>query len=136
MNQESNIVIQFYQNLGKLFFAFAAIDNYVRTEELNKLIEIVNKKWMLLKNFDDNSRQAIVDTFKWLQKDNEYNAETCFKSFLEYMQSHQSLFNNNINKLILKTATEITASFSGQNKSEVILLAKLDLELKKYSNEK
>jgi hypothetical protein len=130
LNQESNIVIQFYQNLGKLFFAFAAIDNSVRPEELNKLINIVTKKWMPLKNFDENSKNAIINTFRWLQKDNEYNAETCFRSFIDYMHSHKLLFNKNINTLILKTASEITSSFSGQNKSEVILLAKLDIELK------
>lgn len=136
MNQESNMIIQFYQNLGKLFFGFAAIDNSVRVEELNKLIDIVSKKWMLLKHFDKNSKNAIIDTFRWLQKDNEYNAETCFNSFIEYMHTHPSLFNNTINSLILRTASEITSSFSGQNKSEVILLARLDLELKKQNNEK
>lgn len=135
MNSHIPSRIQFYQNLGKLFYAFAAIDNEVRKEELKKLIQIVNTKWIIVKDFDKTASNAIINTFKWLYNDNEYNAELCYKSFLQYLDKNRSLFNENINSLIIKTATEITASFSGQNKSEVILLAKLSLELKKHNDE-
>jgi hypothetical protein len=50
-----------------------------------------------------------------------------------FKRAHNSLFSHNVNKLILKTAREIASSFSGINKSELIMLAKLDIELKKAS---
>ncbi len=127
--------LQFYQNLGKLFYAIAAIDRNVREEELMKLKDIVSKEWMTsnpLENVSDtNIEAAIIDTFKWLQSDNEYDAETCYNSFLTFKKEHEHLFTGNINRLIIKTARVIAASFAGINKNELILLTKLELELKK-----
>lgn len=44
---------------------------------------------------------------------------------------NKSLFTENRKRLILKTANAIASSFSNRNKSELIILAKLDIELKK-----
>ena len=86
MDTKKNLVLKFHQNLGKLFFAMAAIDGSVRREEIDKLKEIVDKEWLLVHYDDDNlkleAEQAIVNTFLWLYEDNEYNAEECYSSFL------------------------------------------------------
>ena len=130
-----NMMLQFYQNLGKLFYAIAAIDRKVREEELNKLKEIVRKEWMIFNSYNNLSdahiESAIIDTFKWLQSDNEYDAQTCYNSFLIFYKENVKLFTADINRLILKTARAIAYSFSGINKNELILLSKLELELKK-----
>jgi hypothetical protein len=125
---------KFYQNLGKLFYAMAAIDNNVRAEELDKLKDVVKKEWLTTNFIDDdfkkNAEQSIINTFKWLHDDNEYNAETCYNSFLTFKKEHESFFTEDMNTLILKTARAIAAAFSKVNKSELMLLAKLDMELK------
>ena len=137
MNLHQKENISFYQNLGKLFYAFAATDNQVRDEEFKTLKNIINNEWKLDKsydiNFKDSSNCIIVDTFKWLHNDNEYNAEICYTSFVNFKKAHEDFFNKKVNSLILKTAGKITASFSGQNKSELIMLAKLNIELNKES---
>lgn len=133
MDKANNI--KFYQNLGKLFYAIAASDKVVREEELDKLKETVKKVWLTSNLVQDDvkveAEHSIINTFKWLNLDNEYDAETCFKSFISYKKDHEQLFTKELNSLILKTANVIASSFSGKNKSELILLAKLNLELNK-----
>lgn len=133
MDKTNNIT--FYQNLGKLFYAIAASDKVVREEELNKLKETVKKVWLtssiIQNDVKAEAEHSIINTFKWLYQDNEYDAETCFNSFISYKKDHEQLFTNELNALILKTANVIASSFSGKNKSELIMLAKLNLELNK-----
>lgn len=133
MDKTNNI--KFYQNLGKLFYAIAASDKVVREEELNKLKETVKKVWLTSNLVQDDvkaeAEHSIINTFKWLNRDNEYDAETCFNSFISYKKDHEQLFTKELNALILKTANGIASSFSGKNKSELIMLAKLNLELNK-----
>lgn len=127
--------IKFYQNLGKLYYAIAASDKVVRQEELDKLKETVKKVWLSSNLINDEfkveAEQSIVNTFKWLNQENEYDAEACFKSFISFKKNHEHLFTPNIKNLILKTTEAIASSFSGKNKSELIMLAKLNLELNK-----
>tara|TARA_R110002073_G_scaffold13377_2_gene57141 strand:+ start:10765 stop:11181 length:417 start_codon:yes stop_codon:yes gene_type:complete len=134
MKTNKELTHKFYQNLGKLFYAIAAIDNNVRVEELDKLKDIVKKEWLTTHLIEDdfkmNAEHSIINTFKWLHNDNEYNAKTCYNSFLTFKKEHESLFTDQINTLILKTARAIAASFSKVNKSELMLLAKLNIELK------
>ncbi|PWK20691.1 hypothetical protein [Xanthomarina spongicola] len=134
MKTDNDLVQKFYQNLGKLFYAIAAVDNNVRDVELEKLKNVVKKEW-LTTNLIDNSlkiniEDSIINTFKWLHDDNEYHAETCYNSFLTFKKEHESLFTDRMNTLILKTARAIAASFSKVNKLELMLLTKLDMELK------
>ena len=140
MDAKKELIHKFYQNLGKLFYAIAAIDNNVRVEELNKLKEIVKKEWLTTNliedNLKENAEQSIINTFKWLHDNNEYNAEMCYCSFVAFKKNHESLFTSEMNVLILKTARVIAATFSKVNKSELMLLAKLDIELKKTNHEK
>ena len=135
MDSEKRLILKFHQNLGKLFFAIAAVDGNVRSEELDKLNEIVKNEWLSVHFVGDDlkleAEQAIVNTFRWLRDDNEYNAEECYNSFLGFKNEHKALFTDDINKLIIKTARAIAFSFSKVNKSELMLLAKLDIELKK-----
>ena len=133
MNNE--LTRQFYQNLGKLFYAIAAVDNSVRKEEVSAVEKLVETYWLQQDLIDfqlqNEAKNAIMDTFKWLCEDNEYDAETCYTSFINFKKQNSSIFTDQINSLILKTASKITSSFSGQNKSEIIMLAKLNIELKK-----
>jgi hypothetical protein len=125
----------FYQNLGKLFYAIAAIDKTVRDEEFYALITVVKNKWSAVNAISEAGEfpgeASIINTFRWLRDDDEYNAQTCFDSFIAYMRAHPELFTDTINTLILDTAGAIASAFSSKNKAELIGLAKLDIELKR-----
>ncbi|WP_252723839.1 hypothetical protein [Winogradskyella psychrotolerans] len=124
---ERHTNIEFDQNLGQLFYAIAATDNCVKDEEIKTLERIINKDWLPI----NKNAASILETFKELWEDEHSNSERCFKRFVSFKRTHSELFNATLNSKILKTANAITTSFSGQNKSELIQLAKLDLELKK-----
>ncbi len=126
MNTEDIKPIAFYQNLGKLFYAIASSDGAVEDLEVNALKTMVAAEWSI-----SPETFAMVDFFNWLHHDQDYDAATCFKSFVNYLHKNTVLFTPARQALILKTARHIAGSFSGTNKSELILLAKLELEFKK-----
>ena len=72
-----------------------------------------------------------TDIFDWLHQKEMYDAKTWFNDFLTYKDEHEAQFTDPIKDQILKTAHAIAASFAGNNKSELILLAKLNLNFKK-----
>ncbi|MCD2259617.1 hypothetical protein [Psychroserpens luteolus] len=122
---------KFCQHLGKLFYAIAAVDKNVRPEEFNKLKEVLDNEWTFLDDASICSKATIIDTFEWLHLDNEYNAEVCYNNFMLFKRNNEALFSSKMKSLILQTASKIATSFSGQNKSELMMLAKLSIEFKK-----
>ncbi|MCF4102720.1 hypothetical protein L1I30_13665 [Gillisia sp. M10.2A] len=119
---------EFYQSIGKLFYAVAAIDKKVRKDEVGKLKEIIKKEWVpvhdTLDEFGTDTAYQIEIIFDWLE-DDEQNANEAFLEFQEYKKNHESFFEPPIKKLIWKTADSIASAFSGKNKSELIVLSKL-----------
>jgi hypothetical protein len=135
MEANNQMTLKLYQNLGKLFYAIAAVDKKVREEEINKLKEIVNKEWLAIDKLEDpfggDAAHQIEVVFNWLYNDDELNVKACYDDFISYKNSHKHLFTKKLNQLILTTANAIAESFSSKNKSELILLAKLNIELNK-----
>ncbi len=122
----------FYQSIAKLFYAIAASDKVVRIEEFNILKKIIKNEWLSADGTEDykiDAAHQIEIVFDWLTS-KKLDAKTCYDEFIAYKNEHHFFFTNELNSLILKTAGAITASFSGQNKSELIMLANLTIELK------
>ena len=133
MKMEKEDVRNFYQNLGKLFYAIAAADKRVKTVELEKLIELLEKRWLnadCCENVDSYEAQLVRTFFERLDTAKS-DAEKYFLEFINFKKQHPKLFTKDIRKSIMKTDSAIAYSFSGLNKSELIMLAKLNLELKK-----
>ncbi|REE07745.1 hypothetical protein DFQ09_11175 [Winogradskyella pacifica] len=134
MVTKKKMTLQFYQILGKLFYSIAASDGNVRSIEFDKLKVLVKEQWLDVDDFEDtfgtDAAYQIEIVFDWLNEDEELNAKVCFDDFINYKKSQSHLFTKDIRRLILKTAAAIAYAFSGINKSELTLLAKLDLELK------
>lgn len=124
----SNDTKKFYLKLGKLFYAVAAIDQAIREEEVQTLKNIIKDEWVFLDDdvdeFSTDSAYQIEIVFDWLEE-LQPDPEDCFESFKKFKQDNESMFPQHVKDLIWKTADRIAASFSGKNKSEVILLAKL-----------
>jgi hypothetical protein len=124
--------IKFFQILGKLFYSIAASDKKVHDSEVKVLKKIVRSKWIIENRNEDeyqtNPDYQIEFIFDWLVKNNMDPVE-CFKDFIFYKNKHEKEFTMEIRKLIWETANAIANAFAGKNKSEVILLAKLKLNL-------
>lgn len=133
MKTKKKLTLEFYQNLGKLFYAIAAADKKVHSTEFNKLKECVKQQWLSVDVLEDDyhtdAAYHIEIVFDWLNN-GAYEADTCFQDFVDYKKENAMLFTKDIKKLIMKTANAVAASFAGVNKSELMMLAKLDIELK------
>ena len=134
MDKKSNTELLFYQKLGELFYAIAASDKVVRKAEYKALSEIVEKEWKSMDDYEDqfktDAAYQIAIVFEWFDYEG-MNAQECFSSFKDYYEEHQSLFYGRRKELILKTASKIANSFNGTNKSELIMLSKLETLFKK-----
>lgn len=135
MKTKKKMTLKFYQNLGKLFYAVAATDGNVRPIEIEKLKAFVKKYWLDIDDIEDvfgiDAAYQIEVVFDWLNYDEEMDVNTCYTDFVSYQNEQNHLFTEEVKKLILKTSSAIAHAFSGINKSELMLIAKLDIELKK-----
>ena len=122
-----------YENLGKLFYAVAISDGSVHAKEWDKVKEIVKEDWLYVDDFTDrygtDAANQIEIVFDVLM---EYTrtSEECFDEFKDFYGEHPHAFSSKIKLLTKKTANVIANSFSGKNKAELIILAKIELLLK------
>ena len=53
LSKKQSLTEEFYSSIGKLFYAIAASDKVVRTEEIRTLKELVKEKWVPVDNTTD-----------------------------------------------------------------------------------
>jgi hypothetical protein len=121
-----------YQNLGKLFYAIAMADKKVHPKEIKKLKDAVAHYWVdvdeLTDEFGTDAAYQIEIVFDWLLQE-EKDSDVYFDAFVAYFIENKDKFPETVKLLIRKTAEDIAASYSGMNKSELMLLGKLKLLL-------
>lgn len=119
----------FYQKLGELFYALAAADQLVHSEEYKALTEVVIQEW---KDFEKDHISGNICQmeviFNWFDYE-KLDVKSCFQHFEDYKNENPDLFTSQRKMLIRKTANTIASSFSGKNKNELTMLAKLHLLL-------
>jgi hypothetical protein len=123
----------FNQEIGQLFYAIAAADKVVRKSEYDALCKLVKESWLTLDEYKDEfgveAAYQIEIVFDWFDYE-KLEAEECFQAFSDYFKEHKNLFTEAKRELIMKTAHAIAGAFSGKNKSELIMLAKLSILFK------
>lgn len=122
--------VTFYQELGKIFYAIAAVDGQVRKEEMEALRAIVRSEWIDLdQKFDEfgtDSAYQIEIVFDWFDDQNLLDTAKVLENLEAFKRDHPSLFTQHVKFLILKTAHLIASSFHGNNKSELLMLSRLE----------
>jgi len=125
---------EFYQNIGKLFYAIAMADHSVHMKELEKLNEVVKDHWLEIDDVEDefgsDAAFQIQSVFDWLLEYGK-DEEEIYEGFEEFYMEHKILFTPMIKRLIMSTSRAIASSFGGSNKSELILLGRLHLLFEK-----
>lgn len=128
MKPSNQTLLNFYQQLGKLFYIIASSGKIVTKEEIKQLDQIVKKEWIPIENatneFGDDIAFQIEIVFDWLAE-NEWNSGKVISDFTNFYKEHHSLFTPHVNDLILKTANAIADSFDGQNQFEIDIIEKL-----------
>jgi hypothetical protein len=121
---------ELYQNLGKLFYAMAMADHSVHMNEMEKLNEVVREQWLEVDDIEDefgaDAALQIITVFDRLLE-YEKDPEEIYAEFEVFYTEHELLFTPKIKNLAMSTSRAITASFYGSNKSELILLGRLQL---------
>ena len=121
MKKASQLRLQYYQILGKLFYSIAIIDKVVREQEIEKLSQIVKKEWLILEDendeFGSEAAYQIEIVFDWLLQ-NDFEIGATLPEFKQFKNKHPRLFSNKVKDLINKTALAIADSFAGTNKLE------------------
>jgi hypothetical protein len=134
MDQNQERDVEFCQNLGKLFYAIALTDKSIREDEFISLKKnipnLISSLSFIYNGSNVDIEHHVISTFNTLDLES-YNAQACFNDFIDYKRKNEGLFKKSIKQSLLKIASKIASSFSSQNKSELIMLAKLDLEFKK-----
>lgn len=132
MRNTARTMNELYENLGKLFYAVAVCDGTIHIKEWDKVEEIVKKDWLYVDDYTDRSGADAankIEVFFDLLLESEKTSGECFKEFKDFYKEHTHAFTKEIRSLTRKTANAIANSFSGKNKSEVMLLAKINLLL-------
>jgi hypothetical protein len=129
MKSLKSLSTQDYQHIGYLLFAVAASDKNIDEKEVNALKLLVKNNWIDLDDTNDSfgsdAAYQIEIVFDWLTEA-EWDSDTCFSKFEDYYKEHSNLFSQDIKSLIIKTASTIAESYAGKNKSELIILAKIE----------
>lgn len=119
---------EFYQNLGKLFYAVAMADNNVRPKEVERLRKYVRQFWLDVDDVEDefhtDAAYQIEIVFDWL-KDEEKEGDEYFNEFKDFYKDHPKKFSESLKKLIVETSESIASSFAGKNRSEMLTIFKL-----------
>jgi len=117
------------KQIANIFFAVAKADKKLSFEEYVKISEVLDKKWKHVVNIDI---KLLKEHFNDLQKKNEPASE-CFDNFVKFLGKNPTIFTAELKALILSSANAIAHASSKLNKSELVYIAKLDLEMKKLS---
>lgn len=130
LDSKEEIGKMFYQNLGKLFYAVAQADHSVHVKEIDRLKKMVRESWLKVDDIEDeygtNAAFQIESVFDWLLE-YEKNGQECYEEFEAFYTEHGKLFGKEIKDLIKSTSKAIASAFAGRNKSELILLGRLEL---------
>ena len=125
----------FYHNLGKLFYAVAFADKTVRKEEVETLREYVKKHWLsyddLKDVFDSDAAHLIEIVFEGVQAFEE-TSKDMLDAFVSYKNQQPHLFTEKVNQLIIETSKAIAYSYAGINKSELVIISQLEIELNRH----
>lgn len=139
MKYTNKTILRFYQVLGKLFYAAAAIDKKIRKEEYEALRKSVKSQWLALDDtfdeFGTDSAYQIEIVFDWLS-DKHPDPGKAIHSLHVFKEKYPELFSEKVNSMILRTASAICTSFATKNKSELVFLSRLERALEESETHK
>lgn len=139
MKYSNKTILRFYQLLGKIFYAAAAVDRLVRKEELEAMRNSVKEQWLdldeSLDEFGTDSAYQIEIVFDWLS-DKHPDPGKAIHSLQIFREKYPELFTKKVKEMILNTASAISSSFAAKNKSELVFLNRLERALEESLNHK
>jgi len=123
---------RYYAELGKLLYAAADLDKVITPEEKKELQEIVKRELVpMAKNTDEFGTSAAHYTefeFDFLD-DRIIDSKTALQSFLDYVDEHRRLLDENMRKSCIRLTQRLLDSYGDRNKKEQALLVQIKTKL-------
>lgn len=119
--------------IGYVVYAVASADNHVALEEKKIAHDLINEHWTLLAdNEDPFGVRALdfVDKIIVSFDEDQLDSENAFYSFKEIFEEQKNDFTPEIKQFILDLCIKVGSTFNQMNKSELILLSRIEILLK------
>jgi hypothetical protein len=130
---------EFYSELGKLLYAVIDNDGVVSKSEKERLKSIVKKQLVPLEHhvdaFGTNIAYYSEMEFEVLE-DELPDIETTFNSFMDFVEEHQTEFDDTMKKVSLIIVKELSNVYLGTTKLERRLIDQLTKKLNKIKIKK
>ncbi len=118
------------KKVGQLFYAIAICDGNLHEQELITMQETLTEyKEALLTASSSKESSKICTAEEIITKAREETKDSWahFTEFKKYYEAHRDEFGKKLKNHILTGINKLAASYSKQNKSEIVLLAKTRL---------
>lgn len=130
---------EFYSELGKLLYAVIDNDGVVSKSEKERLKSIVKKQLVPLEHhvdaFGTNIAYYSEMEFEVLEEELP-DIETTFNSFMDFVEDHQTEFDDTMKKVSLIIVKELSNVYLGTTKLERRLIDQLTKKLNKIKIKK
>ena len=117
-----NFTKEFYESVANLFYAVSMADKKMTIEEKKSIVKRVQKNWSTSEDKSDS--ELIYERLRHLIGE-KASSEEAYDNFKNYYLEHQKEFSKEVIHNLLVASHEITGTYAGKNKSELIILAKL-----------
>ena len=130
---------EFYSELGKLLYAVIDNDGVVSKSEKDRLKTIVKKQLVPLEHHVDayGTNIAFYSEMEFdVLEDELPDIEATFNSFMDFVEDHQTEFDDTMKKVSLIIVKELSNVYLGTNKLERRLIDQLTKKLNKIKIKK
>lgn len=130
---------EFYSELGKLLYAVIDNDGVVSKSEKERLKTIVKKQLVPLEHHVDayGTNIAFYSEMEFdVLEDTLPDIEATFNSFMDFVEEHQTEFDDTMKKVSLIIVKELSNVYLGTNKLERRLIDQLTKRLNKIKIKK
>ncbi|HSH67031.1 MAG TPA: hypothetical protein VLB84_14875 [Bacteroidia bacterium] len=130
---------EFYSELGKLLYAVIDNDGVVSKSEKERLKTIVKKQLVPLEHHVDayGTNIAFYSEMEFdVLEDTLPDIESTFNSFMDFVEEHQTEFDDTMKKVSLIIVKELSNVYLGTNKLERRLIDQLTKRLNKIKIKK
>lgn len=120
-----NFTKEFYIALANLFYSFSMVDKTMSIIEKKEIVWIIKEQWAT-NEYGFDSEELIYKTMRTLIKEN-LSDKNAFNSFKMFFLKNKQFFTKEVKLDIIDACDKICNANNNKNKSELILLAKLQI---------
>lgn len=119
--------------LGYLVYAVASSDKHVSEEEKKVVHEVLNREWKVLADREDPfgvRAMDLIDKMMIQMDELHINSVDSFAEFQRIYDLHSEQFTPEIRKFMIEICISTGSAFNRMNKSELVLLSRIEQILK------